>query len=323
MKYNFNKEQINSLFAQKKRIKEVAQELNCTVISLQRYMRKENIKIAKRYTPETKENVFKLLDSKKYTHSEIAKLLNLTLTEVRSIIKQRQSNIRNITRLSNKINEEKLSNLSLFWYLVGLISTDGHIDKERNSVSVFQNDYQYLDNLRISLGHQGKIYQHHTSTGKIFKLTILSQKLKLFFIENNFNNDKRYTVPFLNCPKEYLSFYLRGLFDGDGCLSYKYISGRMEGQSIQFTTGSERMCNGLKKCFDTITWKVIIQKKVSNANNSYWDIKMANREDVLNFCKYIYSGTHDFMLKRKYIKAIKLYKILELDKQINEIVEAI
>lgn len=50
---------------------------------------------------------------------------------------------------------------------------------------------------------------------------------------------------------------------------------------------------------------------------------MANREDVLNFCKYIYSGTHDFMLRRKYIKAIKLYKILELDKQINEIVEAI
>lgn len=29
------------------------------------------------------------------------------------------------------------------------------------------------------------------------------------------------------------------------------------------------------------------------------------------------------MLKRKYIKAIKLYKLLEFDKQINEIVEAI
>lgn len=325
MKYNFNKQQILNLFAQGKKISEVANELNCTVISLQRYMRKEDIKIAKRYSQDVKDKVFSLLDTGKYLHKDIAKEIGLTLSEVRSIIKYRQANNRNSIKYSNSINNDLLNNFDLFWYLIGIISTDGHISDKSNTISIFQNDYEYLKSLQENLEHKGKIYQTIGENGepKMFTLHLLSEKLRNFLIDNKFDSDKRYSVPFLDCPKEYLNFYLRGLFDGDGCIAYRYISGRMEGQLIQFTTGSEFMKNGLKNCLENLGWKVSISEKLSQANNKYWDIKIDNREDVLAFCRYIYKGSHKFMLKRKYIKAIKLYKLLEFDKQINEIVEAI
>lgn len=325
MKYNFNKQQILDLFAQGRKISEVANELNCTVISLQRYMRKEDIKIAKRYSQDVKDKVFSLLDTGKYLHKDIAKELGLTLVEVRSIIKYRQANIRNSIKYSNSIDDSLLNNLNLFWYLIGIISTDGHISNNSNVILIFQNDHDYLENLQKCLKHKGKIYQTVGKNGesKMFTLHLLSEKLRNFLIDNKFDSDKRYSAPFLNCPKEYLNFYLRGLFDGDGCIAYRYISGRMEGQLIQFTTGSMFMKDGLKKCLESFGWKVSISEKLSQANNIYWDIKIDNRDDVLAFCKYIYKGSHEFMLKRKYIKAIKLYKLLEFDKQINEIVEAI
>lgn len=325
MKYNFDKQQILDLFAQGNKISEVANKLNCTTISLQRYIRKEDIKIAKRYSQEIKDKVFSLLDTGKYLHKEIANQVGLTLTEVRSIIKQRQVNQRNLVKYSNSINDDLLNNLDLFWYLIGIISTDGHISNRSNVVSIFQNDHDYLETLQKILEHKGKIYQSIGENGepKIFTLHLLSEQLRNFLIDNKFDSDKRYTVPFLNCPKEYLNFYLRGLFDGDGCIAYRYISGRMEGQLIQFTTGSKFMKDGLKDCLESLGWKVSVFEKLSQANNIYWDVKIDNRDDVLAFCQYIYKGSHKFMLKRKYIKAIKLYKLLEFDKQINEIVEAI
>lgn len=288
-------------------------------------MRKEDIKIAKRYSQDIKDQVLTLLDTGKYIHREIAEKVGLTLTEVRSIIKQKQAVNRLQQKFPNSIDEMCLDKLDLFWYLVGIISTDGHVSNRSNIISIFQNDHEYLENLQKLLSHSGKIYQTCSKDGspKIFQLNILSEKLRNFFVNNNFDSDKRYSAPFLNCPREYLNFYLRGLFDGDGCISYKYISGRMDGQIIQFTTGSEIMKNGIKRCLESFGWKTSVSEKFSQANNKYWDIKLDNRNDVLDFCKFIYTGSHKFMLKKKYIKAIKLYKLLEFDKRINEIVEAI
>jgi hypothetical protein len=114
MKYNFNKSEIEDLFFnQNLKISEVAEKLNCTTIALQRFMRKEGIKIAKRYTQEQKENVFSLLDTGQYTHNQIAIQLGMTLTEVRSIIKSRQA-ISRSTKLSNKIPDNLLDNKPLF-----------------------------------------------------------------------------------------------------------------------------------------------------------------------------------------------------------------
>jgi hypothetical protein len=74
-----------------------------------------------------------------------------------------------------------------------------------------------LHTLQNLLKHFGKIYEYNLDH-KCYVLTILSKQLKEFLIKNKICGDKRYCVPFLQCPKEYINYYLRGLFDGDGCL---------------------------------------------------------------------------------------------------------
>lgn len=45
-----------------------------------------------------------------------------------------------------------------------------------------------------------------------------------------------------------IPYYIRGLFDGDGCLYYKYISGVFEGKTWQITSGSKLIAEGLVNC---------------------------------------------------------------------------
>ena len=80
----------NLLLDQRFKIKDAAEKLGCTIIKLQRFMRKNNIKVAKRYPQELKNKVLEILDTGLYKHKEIADKIGLTLVEVRSIIKQRQ-----------------------------------------------------------------------------------------------------------------------------------------------------------------------------------------------------------------------------------------
>lgn len=324
MKYNFNKSEVEDLFFnQNLKIKDVAEKLNCTVIALQRYMRKEGIKIAKRYTDDQKESVFSLLDSGLYTHNQIALQTGLTLTEVRSIIKSRQAKTRNSSKYSNEVSDNFMNNKPLFWYLVGLITTDGHISDRCNVVSIFQNNHSYLENIQKLINHSGKIYQNETESGKIFRLDILNEKFYNFFIENKFDFDKRYSSKLLCCPEEYKPYYFRGIFDGDGCLYYRYISGRFEGKILQITSGSSDFANALKSEFINLKWNTDVHKKVSDAGNSYYDISLDDTDSVLGFCKYIYSDNLDFKLERKYYKYVKLLKLIELDKQINDIVDTL
>lgn len=324
MKYNFNKIEVEKLFYEKNlKIKEAAQQLNCTVIALQRYMRKENIKIAKRYTDEKKEEVFSLLDNGDLTHAQIAHKVGLTLVEVRSIIKQRQAKIRERIKFSNEVNSEFMENKPLLWYLIGLITTDGHINSQSSSVSIYQNDHSFLTNIQKLIGHTGKIYQRTNETGKIFVLTILNNDLYRFLLDSGLDFDKRHSAKFIKCPNEYLPFYIRGIFDGDGCIYYKYMSGRFEGKAVQITTGSKYMADNLKKCFTKQNWHANVFQKTSEAGNIYYDINIDLTEDVLSFCEFIYSSHLEFKLNKKYFKYIKLVKLIELDKQINEIVDTL
>lgn len=315
----------NLLLNQHFKIKDAAEKLGCTIIKLQRFMRKNDIKIAKRYPQELKDKVLEILDTGLYKHQEIADKVGLTLTEVRSIIKQRQAKKRESQKYSNKIGLDLFNNNNkqLLWYLIGLITTDGHIDSRSKTVCVFQKDIPFLKHLQLLLKHNGKVYTSTSKDGeeKCYAIHILDEKLHNFLVDNDFETDKRYNVKFLDCPKEFLSDYIRGLFDGDGCLSYKYISGRFEGCILQFTSGSKLLAEKLQSVLKEIGFDFNIQNKISVTGNPYYDIKLCIMKEVVRFCKYMYNNSLEYKLKRKYILFLKLCKLIEFTKQLNEIVE--
>lgn len=324
MKYKFNKVEVEDLlFNQKLKIKEAAERLGCTTIALQRYMRKEQIRIAKRYTQAQKDAVLQLLDTGLYKHIEIANKLGMALTEVRSIIKQRSAKEKEDIKFPNQVSDDFIKNKPLFWYLVGIVITDGHLVDRSANVTIYQNNYHFLECLQKLIGHSGKIREGRSETGRMYSLAILNKTFYNFLLSNGLDFDKRYSAKFIKCPDKYMPYYIRGIFDGDGCLAYRYISGRFEGKVIQITTGSLDIANALNTFFQKQNWNSTIHNKVSIAGNPYYDITIDDTENVLKFCKYIYSGELTFKLERKYYKYIKLEKLIELDKQINEIVDTL
>lgn len=326
MKEPLNEELVYQLLEQNLTQAKIAEQLGCPLIRLQRWLRKNNISTEKRrYSEEIKNKVLELWNNK-VSEKDIAQQVSLTVAQVRSVkaaLRKKQEDYCTKAHIKDEIIS---NNQPLFWYLVGIISSDGHIIANSDSICIFQNDYKYLSDLKNILESQANIYSRKNENDiKCYTLRIHNSNLYKFFIQNNFDSDKRYTAPFLNnCPNEYLKYYLRGLFDGDGCLSYRYISGRFEGKIVQITSSSKIFAEGLKNKLNEIGFNTVdIQEKVSAAQNEYYDIKIDDTENVLKFCQFIYSGDFKFCLKKKYIKYYKLIELMKLDSKINDIVDTL
>lgn len=112
---------------------------------------------------------------------------------------------------------------SNFAYAIGLIVTDGNLSRQENRISFVSKDLEQIKNFNICLGIGVKIGIHHSgsTSEKAYRVQF---KDILFF---NFLNSigiypaKSKTIKSVKVPKMYFFDYLRGCFDGDGCI-YSY-----------------------------------------------------------------------------------------------------
>ena len=307
---NLTKEQLFELYiTQEKTANEIAKSVGKSTITIQRWLQKYSLKKRELIVSAicNKEDVEQLLLT--HTHQEIADKYNITLYQFRGFLR---THIQNPSK-GHFIDESLINeNLPMFWYLIGIITTDGHISSKGNTVSIFQKDAVFLNKLKQYFKSEGSL---NRKIGGLYTLYLTSPKLKKFLITNGFDSDKRYNVPFLNCPKQYLHYYLRGIFDGDGCIFYNYTSGTLKSRTLQITSGSQNLVNGIINNYDIVDWK--LQEKTSTTGNKYWDVFASTKEDIVTIGNYIYSGDFiEYCLKRKFIQFIKFKKLLEIDKMV-------
>lgn len=312
-----NKEEVRKMFVEENHtVKEVAEAFNCSTAVLQRFMKEQGIfkrKIKKLEDLPSKIEVQELVNSG-LEYSEICSKLNITVEQLGKILE--------IGRFSNKIDETLISEESpLTWYLLGIICSDGH-NSSGDNIDIFQKDAEYLNDLKSLLGHKGSLYK--SSTG--YDLRINSPALTNILNKYKISSDKRYSVPYLQAPTLKLeSYFIRGLFDGDGCIYYNYVSGSFQNRRMEITTGSKEMSIGLQDLYNRLGLHYTIDERVSSAGNPYYVIYVRTERDIINFGNWIYSGTFTFKLQAKYIKFLKFLRILEIDqifdKQVDDIVD--
>lgn len=294
-------------------VKEVADYFNCSTSVLQRFMKDYNITKRKQTKIEdlpTKIEIEELVKNG-LEISEICEKLNINNTQLCKILE--------IGKFSNKINEDLITeNSPIVWYLLGLICSDGH-NNIGNSIDIFQKDGTYLNNLRFLLDHTGTLYKN----GEGYILRINSPKLTQILNQYSIYSDKRYSVPYIKAPNKSLeSCFLRGLFDGDGCIYYNYVSGSFQNMRMEITTGSENMKNGLSELYSELGLHYTIDERTSKVGNVYYVIYVRTIKDMQDFGNWIYSNTFKFKLNSKYKKYIKFLKILEIESQVDDIVDA-
>jgi len=123
------------------------------------------------------------------------------------------------------------SNDNDFYYLLGLIATDGYISKKENkksqrcNISLHKNDEQVL--LDIQKNYGGKIYKFYKANKNVIRWQILNQKFINYIESTGISNNKSLTLNiqkwFKTLNKQQKLSFIHGVIDGDGSISFSVV----------------------------------------------------------------------------------------------------
>ncbi len=112
----------------------------------------------------------------------------------------------------------------LFWYLVGLIATDGCLLSNRRAVVVTSKSEDFLLKLRDSLGLVMKIHRKRSGYTQAWGYDLVMKRVDLYekLERIGLAPRKSATIGPLDVPDSGFADFLRGVIDGDGCI-YRWI----------------------------------------------------------------------------------------------------
>lgn len=195
-------------------------------------------------------------------------------------------------------------------YWLGFIYADGSISANPDnhnyelSIEIHNNDRNHLCGFELELGCDDLIgqrqrtisfngYTYRTDTAY---LRVYSKQLVMDLLDKNVVPNKTYEREFPKCQDFFWDF-VRGVFDGDGCIS-------KNGNCVKITTSNIDFLNYLsfeiRKRIDA-TCYIYTEKEYKHS------LVLRTRSDREKFLRAMYYDDHSFRLKRKYDLFLQLY----------------
>ncbi len=233
---------------------------------------------------------------------------------------------RNKCLIKRGINRKRSVDISFFEnintnikaYVIGLICSDGSIDKDGYGFQLVSKDNEILEKFKEILKSEHKICKvesYDKRTNKIYvrySIHICSKKMVEDLKKIGLNNNKSFTCKMPKINEEYFWDFLRGLFDGDGC-----VTGRNGKLRISFIASVDIM-NNIKKIFNKNNLsdnKLTVQSK--NEYGIIYNLKQNSYKDILLIRELLYKSVdidNPYYLTRKYnkLQELKEYKLGKL-----------
>lgn len=208
-------------------------------------------------------------------------------------------------------------------YVLGFLFADGYVFKNPRGSCFFcfcSTDREIIRKIRGVLQSNHKIglksrNNHNSKWKNSYVLQIGSKeifkKLKVFGVIPN----KSLVIRFPKVPQEFFGDFVRGYFDGDGCvhLGRYWRKDRQKWYwvfSTRFTSGSKRFIDDLSGSLKKYIKGGHIQKK---KNNSGYDLQFSIR-DSIDLYKLMYNNmSSDLYLSRKYSTFKKAFTTLKIN----------
>jgi hypothetical protein len=184
-------------------------------------------------------------------------------------------------------------------YFLGLLYADGNINRKLNHITLKlkASDVKILEDIKVAFEIRSKLYFSKTKNPNAddqYTLKIVNKKIKDNFIKHGVIPRKTWKLKFPFWLSEPLrSHFVRGYFDGDGCL---YIDYKRSSASISIC-GTYEMCSDLEFLLKN---SIGLNSQISSDKNIF-RIRIRRYSDVVTFCNWMYSNA-DLLLKRKYDK---------------------
>lgn len=189
-------------------------------------------------------------------------------------------------------------------YWLGFLTADGHVSSYKNDIELAlkEEDYDHIVKFKNDIKSNHKITQKiielENKKHKAYRINIADKKLNsdLNYLGLNSNKSYKAYIPFRFVPNELIPHYIRGLFDGDGCVRKQNKNGT---GIIICTTASQMMVNDITECMEKELNIAVKVSKKRNTNVS--DVKIYKQDDVNTFYDWIYKDATIY-LDRKYEK---------------------
>jgi hypothetical protein len=176
-------------------------------------------------------------------------------------------------------------------YILGFISADGSINKQKSSLSIElqMRDKEVLEFIRDQICPTALIKTTKKNKQEYYRLRINSVKLIDSLKKYNVIPNKTFSISLdFNLPQQFLGDYLRGLFDGDGWVTCRR-------NTIEFG-----LCSGSKQFMDDIHNIIKLGRIRTMNSNRKKPLHVLNAEShsAIAIRDIIYSSDK-FGLKRK------------------------
>jgi len=268
------------------------------------------------FEPETIENILKLYCKKNLSMLAIANIYKRNSSCIKRVLLEQKIKIRDTNFYKSKsFNEnyfDKIDNQDKAYWL-GFLYADGYITNQKTfGIKLSVKDFSHLEKLKNSLesAHNIYIYTNNNGYGKGNKYCALYIQNSNFFnslIKAGICKNKSRKIEIPNIKNEYISHFIRGIFDGDGSVSYAVD------KKYDYCMPIVSIC-GLR---NILIWiKKQLPNKVPSIYKDYHKNKITNCcslsfggiNNIKIFFDYIYNDA-DIFLERKKEKFEEIFKL--------------
>lgn len=245
---------------------------------------------------------------------DVAEYCNLDTETMKIRLKELNIEIKNTNRVNRRIKSDYFSIIDspIKAYWLGFLFTDGSVDHYKKTgrirLQLQEQDKEILEKFKEDLQLDCKI---------IYDVRPNSTCCSVEFVDEQIFNDlgkygivprKTYeisNIPYDKIPKEYLTSYALGLFDGDGSLSYS--NDFSTDVTLNYTAYHQTEVEDFQKIINSL---ISNEKYNKNFFTSAWHTQWRGRLQVLKILDILYKDSPRF-LKRKYDKYINLKNSLK------------
>lgn len=184
-------------------------------------------------------------------------------------------------------------------YWLGFLYADGYVTtNNRWGLELQLSDSNHLKHLLEELKYNGEMKTRIKNGNSSCYVLINNANMHDSLVKNGVIMNKTNALSFPDetiLPIEYTNCFIRGFYDGDGCVSYSDIS-----KEISFVCKSNDFIMKLLSIFknNDISFSYSI-----NARDNLPTLRLYKKEEIQKFYTYIYSNSNENnRLERKYIK---------------------
>ena len=210
----------------------------------------------------------------------------------------------------NEINSKEKA------YFLGLLYADGCNYEKGITLSLQMEDYKIIETFKKSIGFTGKInYRNHTNPK--YK-GIVRIKIHDEHISNQLSNlgvvpRKSLVTKYPNIPKELYPHFIRGVFDGDGCISLYKVYNKYN--TCQFSIMGNILF--IKKIEEIINENCNFSKGYLHKNKKHDEnivsLVYSGKKKINKIIDWLYLNSDELYLERKFLKfkQVKKWDILK------------